>query len=29
MYPCDLDRPLPIATRTYDYFRTCGMKVTR
>jgi inosose dehydratase len=29
MYPCDFDRPLPIATRTYDYFRTCGMKVTR
>jgi inosose dehydratase len=29
MYPCDFDRPLPIATRTYDYLRTCGMKVTR
>jgi inosose dehydratase len=29
MYPCDFDRPLPIATRTYEYFRSCGMKVTR
>lgn len=29
LYPCDWDKPLPIATRTYDYFKTCGMKVTR
>ncbi len=29
MYPCDWDRPLPIATRTYEYFRTCGMRVAR
>jgi len=29
MYPCDWDKPLPIAQRTYDYFKTCGMKVTR
>ena len=27
MYPCDWDQPLPIATRTYEYFRTCGMRV--
>ncbi len=27
MYPCDPDRPLPIARRTYQYFRTCGMRV--
>jgi inosose dehydratase len=27
MYPCDWDRPLPIAKRTYDYFRSCGLKV--
>jgi inosose dehydratase len=29
MYPCAWDRPLPIATRTYEYFKTCGMKVAR
>ncbi len=29
LYPCDFAKPLPIATRTYDYFRSCGMKVTR
>ncbi|MHB8959309.1 MAG: TIM barrel protein [Candidatus Limnocylindrales bacterium] len=29
MYPCDFERPLPIATRTYEYFRTCGMRVRR
>ena len=29
MYPCDFDRPLPIAKRTYEYFKTCGMNVTR
>ena len=29
MYPCDWAKPLPIAQRTYDYFRSCGMKVTR
>jgi inosose dehydratase len=29
MYPCAIDAPLPIAQRTYDYFRTCGMKVAR
>lgn len=29
MYPCDWDKPLPVAKRTYDYFKTCGMKVAR
>jgi inosose dehydratase len=29
LYPCDFDKPLPIAKRTYDYLRGCGMKVTR
>jgi inosose dehydratase len=29
MYPCAWGKPLPIATRTYEYFKTCGMKVTR
>ena len=29
LYPCDWDKPLPIATRTYDYFKSCGMKFTR
>jgi inosose dehydratase len=29
LYPCDWDKPLPIATRTYAYFKSCGMKVTR
>jgi inosose dehydratase len=27
MYPCDFDRPLPIATRTCEYFRSCGLRV--
>ncbi len=27
MYPCAFDRPLPIARRTYDYFRTRRMRV--
>jgi inosose dehydratase len=25
MYPCDLDKPLPIAIRTQQYFKTCGL----
>jgi inosose dehydratase len=25
MYPCDFDKPLPIAKRTYDYLKGCGM----
>jgi inosose dehydratase len=29
MYPCDFDRPLPIAQRTYAYFKSCGMRVAR
>jgi hypothetical protein len=29
MYPCDWDKPLPVARRTYDYFKSCGMKVAR
>ncbi len=29
MYPCDFDRPLPIARRTYEYFRSCGLRVAR
>ena len=29
LYPCAWDKPLPIATRTYEYFKGCGMKVTR
>ncbi len=29
MYPCDWARPMPIARRTYEYFRSCGMRVTR
>lgn len=29
LYPCDWGKPLPIAVRTYDYFKSCGMKVTR
>jgi inosose dehydratase len=29
LYPCDWGKPLPIATRTYEYFKTCGMKVAR
>ena len=28
MYPCDFDRPLPIARRTYAYFASCGLRVT-
>jgi inosose dehydratase len=28
MYPCAWGEPLPIATRTYEYFRACGMNVT-
>jgi inosose dehydratase len=29
MYPCDWSTPLPIAQRTYEYFRKCGMRVAR
>ena len=29
MYPCDFDRPLPIAIRTEQYFRTCGLGAGR
>lgn len=29
MYPCDFDRPLPIAIRTQQYFRTCGLGAGR
>jgi inosose dehydratase len=29
MYPCDFDRPLPIAQRTHAYFTSCGMRVER
>lgn len=29
LYPCDWDKPLPIAKRTYDYLKGCGMRVTR
>jgi len=25
MYPCEPDKPLPIATRTRQYFNTCGV----
>jgi len=25
MYPCDFDAPLPIATRTREYFHSCGL----
>ncbi len=28
LYPCDFDKPLPIARRTHEYFKACGMKVT-
>jgi inosose dehydratase len=28
MYPCDPDRPLPIARRTFEYFRSAGLRVT-
>ena len=27
MYPCDFDAPLPIAARTLEYFRACGLRV--
>jgi inosose dehydratase len=27
MYPVEFDRPLPIAQRTYAYFRSCGLNV--
>lgn len=27
LYPCDAATPLPIATRTYAYFRSCGLRV--
>jgi len=29
MYPCDLDKPLPIARRTREYFAGCGLAVGR
>jgi inosose dehydratase len=29
MYPCDFDRPLPIAVRTQQYFKTCGLGAGR
>ncbi len=29
MYPCDFDRPLPIAVRTQQYFKTCGLTAGR
>jgi inosose dehydratase len=29
MYPCDFDRPLPIAIRTQQYFKTCGLGAGR
>jgi inosose dehydratase len=29
LYPCAWEKPLPIAVRTYDYFKSCGMKVAR
>lgn len=29
MYPCDFDRPLPIARRTQEYFKTCGLGAGR
>jgi hypothetical protein len=25
MYPCAFDAPLPIAVRTQQYFKTCGL----
>ena len=25
MYPCDFDAPLPIAIRTQQYFKACGL----
>jgi inosose dehydratase len=29
MYPCPFDQPLPIATRTREYFATCGLGAGR
>ena len=29
MYPCDFDTPLPIAIRTAEYFKTCGLTAGR
>ncbi len=29
MYPCDFDRPFPIAVRTQQYFKTCGLGAGR
>lgn len=29
MYPCDFDKPLPIAIRTRQYFETCGLSSGR
>ena len=29
MYPCDFSRPLPIAIRTQQYFKTCGLGAGR
>jgi inosose dehydratase len=29
MYPCDFDRPLPIAVRTQQYFKACGLTAGR
>jgi inosose dehydratase len=29
MYPCDFDRPFPIAVRTQEYFKTCGLGAGR
>jgi inosose dehydratase len=29
MYPCEPDVPLPIATRTREYFKTCGLGAGR
>ncbi len=28
MYPCDFEKPLPIARRTCEYLRSCGLQVT-
>ncbi len=27
LYPCDWERPLPIATHAHAYFKACGMRV--
>ena len=29
MYPCDFDKPLPIAMRTQQYFKGCGLTAGR